>query len=94
MQVSLTTPAHPTWRNVRCHDWKGDALDEGDTVADWLSTFLKQKVRLVKYGGKLQPSPVIVQILKVYAVILAAYHPYASSCPARCINNVMLYSSQ
>lgn len=58
MQVSLTTPAHPTWKNVRCHDWKGDAIDEGDAVADWLTSFLKQKVRLVKYGGNLHPSTV------------------------------------
>lgn len=36
---------------MRCHDWKGDATDEGDVVAEWLSTFLKQKLRLVKYGG-------------------------------------------
>lgn len=51
-QVALATPSNPTWKSVRCHDWKGNAIDEGDAVADWLTTFLKQKVRLVKYGGK------------------------------------------
>lgn len=56
MQVALATPPQPTWKSVRCHDWKGNAIDEGDAVADWLTTFLKQKVRLVKYGGKPAPS--------------------------------------
>lgn len=61
VQVSVMTPTHSTWKSVRCHDWKGDAIDEGDAVADWLTTFLKQKVRLVKYGGKPPPSTVILQ---------------------------------
>lgn len=52
VQVPLKTQATPAWKHVRCHDWKGDAIDEGDVVADWLSTFLKQRVRLVKYGGE------------------------------------------
>ena len=52
-QVPLKTSAHPTWKHVRCHDWKGDAIDEGDAVANWLTAFLKQNVRLVKYGGGL-----------------------------------------
>ncbi|KAL3146505.1 hypothetical protein ABBQ32_000756 [Trebouxia sp. C0010 RCD-2024] len=51
IKVPLKTQATPAWKHVRCHDWKGDAIDEGDVVADWLSTFLKQRVRLVKYGG-------------------------------------------
>lgn len=52
VQVPLRTQATPAWKHVRCHDWKGDAIDEGDVVAEWLSTFLKQRVRLVKYGGE------------------------------------------
>ena len=63
LQVSLTTSAHPTWKHVRCHDWQGDAIDEGDAVADWLTAFLKQNVRLVKYGGKPPPSTFIVRTL-------------------------------
>ena len=61
MQVALATPPHPAWKSVRCHDWKGNAIDEGDAVADWLTAFLKQKVRLVKYGGKSNPSIVSLQ---------------------------------
>ena len=68
VQVSLTTPAHPTWKKVRCHDWTGDAIDEGDAVADWLTTFLKQRVRLVKYGGKPHPSfPITVSVQTLYS---------------------------
>ncbi len=54
-QVPLQPKSDPTWRSVRCHDWKGDAIDEGNEVADWLSEFLQQRVRLVKYGGQ-QPA--------------------------------------
>ena len=52
VQVSLQPKSDPKWRHVRCHDWKGDAMDEGNEVADWLSKFLQQRVRLVKYGGE------------------------------------------
>ncbi len=51
-QVPLQPKSDPIWRSVRCHDWKGDAIDEGNEVADWLSKFLQQRVRLVKYGGQ------------------------------------------
>ncbi|DBB06919.1 TPA: hypothetical protein ACH3X3_009573 [Trebouxia sp. C0006] len=51
VQVPLQPKSDPIWRSVRCHDWKGDAIDEGNEVADWLSKFLRQRVRLVKYGG-------------------------------------------
>jgi len=54
-QVPLQPKSDPTWRSVRCHDWKGDAIDEGNEVAEWLSKFLQQRVRLVKYGGQ-QPA--------------------------------------
>ncbi len=54
-QVPLQPKSDPTWRSVRCHDWKGDAIDEGNEVAEWLSKFLQQRVRLVKYGGQ-QPT--------------------------------------
>ena len=51
LQVPLQTKPDCKWLRVRCHDWQGDAIDEGDEVADWLSKFLQQRVRLVKYGG-------------------------------------------
>ena len=51
--MPLCNQGTPIWRHVRCHDWKGDAIDEGNLVASWLSTFLQQRVRLVKYGGTL-----------------------------------------
>ena len=54
-QVPLQPKSDSTWRNVRCHDWQGDAIDEGNEVAEWLSNFLQQRVRLVKYGGQ-QPT--------------------------------------
>ena len=50
-QVPLTCAGEPRWLSVRCHDWKGQALDQGQHIADWLSNFLQQRVRLVKYGG-------------------------------------------
>ena len=57
VEVPLRSKADPVWKHVRCHDWKGDAIDEGDAVADWLSSFLQQRVRLVKYGGEGQLDP-------------------------------------
>ena len=60
VQIPLQNKANPKWMHVRCHDWKGDAIDEGDEVADWLSKFLHQRVRLVKYGGKYQLATITV----------------------------------
>lgn len=40
-------------------------MDEGDAVADWLSTFLKQRVRLVKYGGELSHGTALSRLAAV-----------------------------
>lgn len=37
-------------------EWKGQAHDEGDSAAAWLSDFLGRPVRLVRYLGTLDPS--------------------------------------
>ncbi|KAJ1993748.1 hypothetical protein H4R33_000540 [Dimargaris cristalligena] len=54
---SMILPLHPTevelagLKKVQVHVWGDDtpAYDEGDEVADWLSTFLGRRVRLVRY---------------------------------------------
>lgn len=32
-------------------EWTGSAQDEGDEVAQWLSSFLNKEVRLFRYVG-------------------------------------------
>lgn len=67
----------PRWLSVRCHDWKGSALDQGQGVADWLSSFLGQRVRLVKYGGMLADTLAGGSMLSLLALMVTAlsHHP-------------------
>ncbi|KAK9839441.1 hypothetical protein WJX81_002347 [Elliptochloris bilobata] len=39
-------------KNVTCWGWSGIARDEGDEAAAWLSDFLRNPVRLVRYAGQ------------------------------------------
>ena len=89
IQVPLQAKSNPKWLSVRCHDWKGDAIDEGDEVAAWLSSFLGQRVRLVKYGGQLckcYPSILIAQTKQPMQVHVSSSALQALPChlPACC----------
>lgn len=71
IQVPLATKPQPKWLAVRCHDWKGQAIDEGDEVADWLSDFLRQRVRLVRYAGIFCKFAVTDSALQLHVLLLA-----------------------
>jgi len=51
LQVSLTKGYGKKIVECSLWEWKGLTQDEGDEVADWLSSFLDKKVRLVRYLG-------------------------------------------
>ena len=52
-QVPLQTGGDLKRRKVSVWNWEGEALDEGDHAADYLSEFLGHKVRLLRYAGTL-----------------------------------------
>lgn len=63
MQVPLGPMPGSGSRNVRrvvVWEWEGEAEDEGDGVADWLSEFLGKRCRLARYIGEL-PGPLMKQ---------------------------------
>jgi hypothetical protein len=51
LQVSLSKGYGKNIVECSLWEWKGLTQDEGDEVADWLSSFLDKKVRLVRYLG-------------------------------------------
>ena len=42
---------HAVW------DWQGQACDEGDEAAEWISDVLGKRLRLLRYAGEPQHFP-------------------------------------
>eukprot|EP01026_Neomeris_dumetosa_P075342 TRINITY_DN79363_c0_g2_i8.p1 TRINITY_DN79363_c0_g2~~TRINITY_DN79363_c0_g2_i8.p1 ORF type:complete len:342 (+),score=18.70 TRINITY_DN79363_c0_g2_i8:68-1027(+) len=51
--IPLNVQKQYTIRKVTCWEWQGNAIDEGDEVAEWFSNFIQKPVRLVRYAGGL-----------------------------------------
>ncbi|KAK9859337.1 hypothetical protein WJX84_010336 [Apatococcus fuscideae] len=51
LQIPLQQTGDPVMKNCICWEWRGEARDEGDEAAAWLSGFLSMDVRLVRYAG-------------------------------------------
>lgn len=51
VRVPLAPAQRQPLRRVTVWEWTGDAADEGDVAAAWLSAFLGKPVRLVRYLG-------------------------------------------
>ncbi|KIZ03006.1 hypothetical protein MNEG_4956 [Monoraphidium neglectum] len=54
--VPLALANPPTLRPAKVWEWSGQAADEGDEAAAWLTSFLGKPVRLVRYLGSLDPA--------------------------------------
>jgi hypothetical protein len=55
--LNIGLPLGPLFqRPAKVWEWSGQAADEGDEAAAWLTSFLGKPVRLVRYLGSLDPA--------------------------------------
>lgn len=53
LQIPLASPNnHLEERRVTCWEWKGNARDEGEAAAQWVSELLGEPSRLVRFIGE------------------------------------------
>lgn len=53
LQVPLQTDGSLKRTTCNVFEWTGEALDEGDLAAEYLSDFMGHKVRLMAYAGEI-----------------------------------------
>ena len=51
MLVQIPLAASGPWKEVTCWEFKGTAYDQGDEAAEYLTKYLEQSTRLVRYAG-------------------------------------------
>ena len=52
LQIPLQQTGHAVMKDCICWEWRGQAWDQGDQAAAWLSSYLSMDVRLVRYAGR------------------------------------------